>query len=198
MTRCSARGNLRAGRPRAQAPGRGCRRHRDVGLALERPASREHLVEDDAQRPDVRSRIGTVAADLLRRHVQRCAERRTGAREIGGGPPSFARPKSRIFTRPSLAIIRLAGLMSRCTIPDSWARASALRDRSRCRALRRRPAWPALQVRSQRLAVIVGHREKQLTCRSRRFRGWCRCSDDRAPRRPALRDGTARPRPGPS
>ncbi len=33
----------------------------------------------------------------------------------------MARPKSRIFTAPSLAILMLAGLMSRGTIPRSWA-----------------------------------------------------------------------------
>ena len=41
---------------------------------------------------------------------------------------SFARPKSRIFTRPSLVTMRFSGLRSRCTMPPAWAlaRASAI------------------------------------------------------------------------
>jgi hypothetical protein len=40
--------------------------------------------------------------------------------------PGVARPKSRIFGVPSDAMMMLAGLRSRWTMPWAWARASAL------------------------------------------------------------------------
>ena len=42
------------------------------------------------------------------------------------GPASRARPKSRIFTTPSLRRMMLSGLISRCKIPAAWAAARAL------------------------------------------------------------------------
>ena len=41
----------------------------------ERPAAGEHLVEHRTQREDVRTSIDRLAADLLRRHSQRCRRR---------------------------------------------------------------------------------------------------------------------------
>ena len=39
-------------------------------------------------------------------------------------PVNRASPRSRIFTTPAASIIKFEGLMSRCTIPPSWATAS--------------------------------------------------------------------------
>ena len=50
--------------------------------ALERHAPGEHLVEHDAERPDVAARIGLLAPHLLRRHVRRGAERRSFERQL--------------------------------------------------------------------------------------------------------------------
>src|SRR6266542_5503185 len=44
---------------------------------------------------------------------------------------TFARPKSRILTRPSRVTKTFSGLRSRCTIPFSWAAARPLRDLDR-------------------------------------------------------------------
>jgi hypothetical protein len=44
--------------------------------------------------------------------------------DASGGPVSLARPKSRIFTKPSGVTIRFSGFRSRCTIPAAWAFAS--------------------------------------------------------------------------
>jgi len=52
-----------------------------VAVAVEREAAGEHLVEHGAERPEVRSAIGLVAANLLGRHVSDGAERRPAARE---------------------------------------------------------------------------------------------------------------------
>ena len=43
---------------------------------------------------------------------------------VSSGAVSFARPKSRIFTKPSRLTMMFSGLRSRCTIPAACARAS--------------------------------------------------------------------------
>jgi hypothetical protein len=50
------------------------------GVALERPMARDHLVDDDAERPDVRALVHGEAARLLRRHVGGRAEHDAGHR----------------------------------------------------------------------------------------------------------------------
>jgi hypothetical protein len=57
------------------------RRHRfRGGVALERAAAREHLVQHGPEGEDVGTRVGRVAAHLLRRHVAHGAEHRAGVR----------------------------------------------------------------------------------------------------------------------
>ena len=63
---------------RAIAIGRGA-------VALERPPAGQHLVEDDAERVDVRGRAGLLAARLLRAEVVDRAEGRPGQRHLGLG-----------------------------------------------------------------------------------------------------------------
>ncbi|HET7581626.1 MAG TPA: hypothetical protein VFL75_02590 [Candidatus Limnocylindria bacterium] len=67
-------GNRR--RPRSLLPGDGEGRR-----SPKRRRAGEHLVQDGAQPPQVRPRADLVARQLLRRHVARRAERRTGAGE---------------------------------------------------------------------------------------------------------------------
>ena len=102
--------------------------------------------------------IGRQAPDLLRRHVARlsrarrraCIWRRGREHAERRGPDSscvsFARPKSRIFTRPSLVMKTFSGFRSRCTMPFSCAAARPRRDLHRVldgfahRQRRRRPS----------------------------------------------------------
>ena len=91
-----------------------------------------HLVEHTAEREEVRAAIHTGALHLLGRHVADCAQDRAGGGEPPGAclgavcrtSPLAARPKSRIFTRPSAVRKRLSGFRSRCTIPWPCAAAS--------------------------------------------------------------------------
>ena len=67
------------------------RQERRHGLALERAAAREHLVEHRAEREDVGARVDGLAARLLRRHVGGRAEHDSGprgaiSRQRGGRP----------------------------------------------------------------------------------------------------------------
>ena len=78
--------------------------------------------------------VGGLTAHLFRRHVTSRAHDQTRfghrmkGRRIGpledSGMISLARPKSRIFTRPSLVMNRFSGFRSRCTMPFSCAAAS--------------------------------------------------------------------------
>ena len=138
-------------RPRIRRGRRGCP-----------PASRR------ARRRTRRCRSGASAGcarDLLGRHVADACPgwSRLGGvgdrRRLGARPPrrpgcvSWARPKSRIFTRPSRVTKMFSGLRSRWTMPFSWAAArpwavwiaysTALRARHR----------PPLEPRPQRLAL---------------------------------------------
>ena len=64
-------------------------------------------------------------------------------------PRSFARPKSRIFTRPSSVTKMFSGFRSRWTIPFSWAAAEATRDLDGVLdGLRRRQRPPAEPLRA--------------------------------------------------
>ena len=66
-------GQRRQSRPVGLAAQNGGQRVAHV-LTLERAAARQHLVEDAAERPDVRTDIDGLALRLLRRHVGRGAE----------------------------------------------------------------------------------------------------------------------------
>ena len=50
-------------------------------VPLEGQAARQHLEEDDAQRVDVRARVGLLALDLLGRHVLGRPDHHAGARD---------------------------------------------------------------------------------------------------------------------
>ena len=113
------------------------RGHRFRGcLALKRHAAGDQLIEDGAERKDVRAMIGRKATHLLGRHVGHGAHQHAGrgvphARghhrprdRAGSACVSLARPKSRIFTRSSEVTNTFSGFRSRWTIPFSCAAAS--------------------------------------------------------------------------
>ena len=123
--------------------------------ARERAAAREHLVEHGAQREDV----GPVVC-----HLSLAPARGPGTPTVPIIAPGFvgraavgdaaelarpgeqgacrARPKSRIFTRPSLRRKRFSGLMSRCTRPFSCAAARPSATRAAFSAALRTPNGP--------------------------------------------------------
>ena len=119
--------------------------------AAKRGLPGRHLVQHAAQAEEVGAGIERVALGLLRRHVSRGADGRAGGGQVhrpGGAvrhrfwcqssgsrarlraPCFLARPKSRILSclrsRPLSTTNRLAGLISRCTMPLAWAAARAL------------------------------------------------------------------------
>ena len=57
--------------------------------AVERQPTRQHLVSDDPQRPEVRTRIHHVSTGLFGRHVGGCAHRTAGTRELGCRLPAL-------------------------------------------------------------------------------------------------------------
>ena len=111
-------------------------------LAVERASARQHLVEHDAERPDVGALVDRLAARLLGRHVGGRAEnhahlrrrRRRDRRRVRetlvaldapAGSIAFARPKSSTFTVPSARTLMFAGFRSRWMMPCSCAASSA-------------------------------------------------------------------------
>ena len=96
-------------------------------LAVERRPARQHFVEHDAKRKDIRARIHESGLAPVRGTCRpRCREsgpsgsrtRRSHPRFAAGlSETSLARPKSRTFTSPSRRIITFSGLMSRWTMP---------------------------------------------------------------------------------
>ena len=175
----------------------------EVGSCARRPPARprpsrrrtaaagQHLVQHDAERPDVRAPVDGLAARLLRAHVGRGAEdharsvpvprhrrrlRRRRRPDDAGSPSSaFARPKSRTFTVPSGVSLTLAGLRSRCTTPRAPGRPRAPRDLSGDleRLVHRQGA--ARQPLRQVLALDELEREREVRPPPR-ARGWRRCS----------------------
>src|SRR6185437_3315638 len=111
------------------------------GFAVESPLAGDHLVQNCAEGKDIRALVGGLTSHLLRGHVTDRAHdqpRLVTAWRVGASAPpedsgmiSLARPKSRIFTRPSLVMNRFSGFRSRCTMPFSCAAAS---PRATCNA----------------------------------------------------------------
>ena len=112
--------------------------HYFPGRRLERFAGqfpREHLVKNDPQRVNIGPVVDLAGVlDLLLRHVLRRADDFAGLREragcrgtglpgeyFGPSPTILAKPKSATFTRPRRSSRIFSGLMSRWTIPWSWA-----------------------------------------------------------------------------
>ena len=106
----------------------------------------------------------------------------TSAGSVGGAlSESFARPKSRILTRPLLVMKRFSGLRSRWTIPCACGRFEAVRDldgdidglpRRHRPFLQQFPQRPALEqlrddVRRSAVCADVVHREdvRMIECR---------------------------------
>ena len=107
---------------------------------------RQHLVEHDAERPDVGAAIDGSALRLLGRHVGGGAEDHPHLRRARGerrrvhrvrrrasafGPSALARPKSRTFTVPSARTLIFAGLRSRWMMPLLVRRFERLGDLAR-------------------------------------------------------------------
>ncbi len=55
--------------------------HRDLVFAGKRQAAGDHLVQHDAERPDIGPHIAALADEMLGRHVGDGADRRAGARQ---------------------------------------------------------------------------------------------------------------------
>ena len=98
----------------------------------------QHLIEDAAERPDIRSLVHRLAARLLRAHVRRRAQndavaslvqsdrrRVSKLAAVAPSPSVFANPKSRTLTTPDGVTLTLAGLRSRWMMPLSCAAESA-------------------------------------------------------------------------
>ena len=146
-------------------------------VALERPTAGEHFVEHGAEREDVRAsdrrpRRAPAPAPCIRRCRRRAIARIAAGwscdGDAGGAEScSVARPKSRIFTRPSSARKMFSGFRSRCTMPRAWAapspRADLERDverrvhrkRAARRARAQRLTFQALRHEVRRAAVIA-------------------------------------------
>ena len=103
-------------------------------VAAKRPLAREHLEQHRAEAENVGTGVRGQPAHLLRRHVadgpdddadlgQRLAGSLVRHRPRDGIVISFARPKSRILTRPSVVMNTFSGLRSRWTMPLACAAA---------------------------------------------------------------------------
>ena len=104
-------------------------------VAVERAPARQHLVEDRAEAEDVGARVHRLrraparatcsrrCRAPCRRSVRRSTRRRVARRRRSSARVSFARPKSRIFTRPSCVTKMFSGFRSRWTMPLSCAAA---------------------------------------------------------------------------
>ena len=100
--------------------------------ARERLASRQHLVEDAAEGPDVGALVDRRAPRLFGAHECGRAEHDAvdSSRACASSPEALASPasertlaipKSRTLTSPSRVILMFAGFRSRWTMPRSWA-----------------------------------------------------------------------------
>ena len=133
----------------------------------EQPRARQHLVEHDAERPDVGALVDGFAARLLGRHVaRRCREsrpcwvaagdsvgelREAAAPVACTGAERLGQPEIQHLHRAVVATLMLAGLRSRWTMPCSCAASSAS---AICRAMRQRLVDRDRRRRSRRSARV--------------------------------------------
>ena len=142
---------------------------RDVGRAREGRLPGQALVEDAAERVDVRALVDGVARDLLGGDVLERADELAGAGDARGRPCAWSDRSRRDSSARARgqAMRTFAGLTSRWTSPFSWAASSASAS---CRGLD-----GALRAR---VAVVRGGPSR-----------------GPSPRRSASRGRAARPRP---
>ena len=141
----------------------------DLGVAGERPAAGEHLVEDGAEREDVGPRVDRPPLRLLRRHVGRGAEDR--CRAVCRAPSSSLRsaPRSIELREAEVEHLRaavardqmLAGLMSRWTMPAACAAASADAICAAYASAVATGSGPPRQQRVERHAIDELHRDER-------------------------------------
>ena len=96
-----------------------------AGAGAEGMRAGRQLPGHHAEREDVGARVDVLPAQLLGRHVAWRAERDPVWVRRGSLAAARARPKSRIFTRPSAHRMMFSGLKSRWTMPAACAAASA-------------------------------------------------------------------------
>jgi hypothetical protein len=86
--------------------------HRLVVGSLEGELTREHLVQDDAQRPDVSPVIHVLATCLLRRHVGHSAHRRVAPGQVRAtlqlGQPEVHDLSLRVWSHHDFAALDIA------------------------------------------------------------------------------------------
>ena len=134
-----------------------------------------------------------LPAHLFRRHVAGRAEHHAGSVSSGARsrvrPPSgvlaqssFARPKSRILTRPSAVTNTFSGFRSRCTMPFVRGREAAGDLRRAVEGLSDGTARPSRAAASRLRAARTRCRARRRRARRRRPRA---CSDGSARRRRA-------------
>ena len=145
------------------------------GRAGEGQLAGDHLVEHDAEREDVAAVVDRLPAGLLRAHVAQGAEDEAGLglgerlhvgdalrRPRGAvGSRSLARPKSRILAWPSGVTTMFSGLMSRWTMPASWAFCRPPADLARDLEGAQEVELAALDQGLDRLALDQLHRDEE-------------------------------------
>lgn len=134
--------------------------HREIVFAVERPSPRQHLVQHNAERPDVRARIDVAAANLLGRHVRDRSQRRTSAREVRG-PGEFRQTEVHDL-HEAVARDHRVGRLHIAVHEAGLVRArQGLRHLDRDVERVRHRNGASRDPLLQRLAVVVRHRQEQ-------------------------------------
>ena len=149
-------------------------------LARERQPAGQHLVEHDAERPDVRAMVEGGAARLLRRHVGRRSERRARVRQphvLDLGEPEVEHLDALVGRHHQVGGLHVA-VHDAGLVGAREALGGLQRELDRL-AHRDRPA--AGEPRRDRLALVVRHHDVELAVRrlldrvDRRDRGVVEC-----------------------